>query len=156
VRCAYLACCAQQRIPAECWVLSNQETTKLAWVIKGNVIHQCYIPSGESFVLIALKAAWCAFSRCCYNEYHMRKCWSLAIRKQQSLPGSSKMLYISVTFSMLESFCDLVPSGAGVLLACCAQQRKYLHECWSLSNQEAAKLAWVIKGNVYINVTACW
>jgi hypothetical protein len=62
------------------------------------------------------------------------------------------MLYISVTCCWW-SHCDLVASGAVCVLACCANS-EYTHgECWSLSNQEATKLAWVIKGMLYISVT---
>jgi hypothetical protein len=92
----------------------------------------------------------------CSSEYH-GECWSLSNQEAARLAWVIKgMLYISVTCLLVSHLCDLVASGAVCSLLRC--NGEYLHGecCWSLSNQEAAKLAWVIKGMLQSVLHAFW
>jgi hypothetical protein len=45
-------------------------------------------------------------------------------------------VYISVTHLLVSHLCDMVPSGAVCVLACCAATANTIMvRCWSLSNQ---------------------
>jgi hypothetical protein len=69
-----------------------------------------------------------------------------AIRKRKALPGHQRDVIHQCCTPMLSHLCDPVPSGYGVHYSRVAPHSEYLHgECWSLSNQETTKLAWVIK-----------
>jgi hypothetical protein len=84
-----LACCAATAACGECWSLSNQEATKLCLGHQRNVIHQCYMPSVESFVTLA-SGAVCVLACCAATANTMVSAGHSAVRKQQKLACSIK------------------------------------------------------------------
>jgi hypothetical protein len=138
-----LACCAAtaNTCTCECWSLSNQEATKLAWVIK-----ECYtsvlytllshlcdiVPSGAVCVPRVLRRN---------SEYLHGECWSLSNQEAAKLCLQHQRDVIHQCYTYVESF---VPASAFrygcVHTRVLRHNSEYHGECWSLSNQEATKL----------------
>jgi hypothetical protein len=101
-----------EHLHGECWSLSNQEAAKRL-VIKEMFIYQCYMPAGESFGGDLVSSGVVCVPRVLrHNSEHLHgECCHSAIRKQQSLPGSSKECDTSVLHLLVSHLCDLVSSG---------------------------------------------
>jgi hypothetical protein len=138
-----LACCAATA--NTCMVSAGHSTSgssKACLVIKGMLYISVTCLLVSHLVTLVAQVSVRTSRVAPHSEHLHGECWSLSRSSKACLYHQA--CYTSVLHAC---WCDPLPSGVAVCVPRVLRHNsEHQHgECWSLSNQEATKLAWVIK-----------